>query len=166
MTPFTLGDEILNFGRTYDDEPISVGPGDVLDETQPFDGLFKFALSNGNATGLIKKLHSDSLTSRILGADLDDALRTRRSTTAAPAALDAVIERVSNTVVHDAMTKAARVGAAAPLRKKAVAGIVAEVKRALISRGFSQGVERFGKRGWAALQKHCEQFVAEAIVGA
>ena len=172
MKPFSLFDEIYGWNRAPDEPAVPLGktvPGaqvDLLDATAPFSPLFDYQPSTGKAAGLVNRLHSDDLLSKVLGADLDDMLKAVRPRTAAASALDDVIARVSQTIVDTAMNKAVSVTAGAPSRKARIAAIVDKFRRELISKGYPDGVERFGAYGWDALQKHCEQYVSEAVAAA
>jgi hypothetical protein len=167
MKPFSLFDEIYGWNRATDEEPGAPlgktvsGEQDLLDITAPFSPLFDHLPSTGKAAGLVKRIESAAMLGKVLGEDRIDALKAISPATAAPSALDGVIARTCERI----LAKVASV-AGAPLRKRAVAGIVAKFKQELIGKGHSAGVERFGPDGWERLASSMESYVAEAVAAA
>ena len=169
MQSFTLFDEIYNWRRETDDEPaiplvktVPSGHEDLLDATQPFGELFKFQPSNGSAALLADRLQSADVVRKVLGTDLDDTLKAVHSASPAQSALDEVVDKVSERILRTAVNKAVSVAEGAPLRRRAIAGIVDNFKRRLISKGYS--VECFGTDGWERLASSWSRLLLKPLL--
>jgi hypothetical protein len=171
MEGFSLFDEIYGWNRSTDDEAgapagkaAPSGQADLLDATRPFGDLFDYTPESGRAVELVRQIRAADRIEKVLGTDVCDALKAVHSATAV--ALDRRIATVTQRVTDELMTKATRVVAGAPLRKRAITGIVNKFKQELIGKGYSGGVESFGADGWERLASSMESFVTQAVAGA
>ncbi len=139
-----------------DETPGELGT-DVFDTSAPFSELWRFqATSRGDATKLVKAIEATTLQENILGVELVRELDAR-------AALSKRVAETANRIADDLLAKASRIVANAPLRKRAVVGIVGDFKQALLRNGHREGVEDFGSDGWERLSASMEQFVNESL---
>lgn len=148
-----------------DETPGELGT-DVFDTSAPFSELWRFqATSRGDATKLVKAIEATTLQENILGVELVRELdaRAEKAAQANVTALSKRVAETANRIADDLLAKASRIVANAPLRKRAVVGIVGDFKQALLRNGHREGVEDFGSDGWERLSASMEQFVNESL---
>lgn len=148
VRPFTLYDEIFNYGFTYDDDPAVRQP------------------ATGHADPLVKRSETSQLLEDMVGSDFLDTLKVAQPP-ADPAvttaeALNAHILQACHRAAKNYLEKFCRLGAGAPKREQDIARIVSDFRRSLIDKGFAAD----DWNGWTTLQQHAEEFVAQNLMAA